>query len=207
MQSVAPAETATSHALSEAALQQAQRDALETIHKIMLHLAKGLTRAQPSEQEEPEDPAQARITTQRIRLCLQAARDILRFAAACESTPSPRLRETVRSGAERTNAGSPSPRSRGEGARRSDGGRMRGPCDSPDSPSTPPPSPAERAHVRSGAEPTNAGTTRTPLAAHRPALQAEEVVHLPRDLQQAGAVTAADFGGGPVPPAAARLTG
>lgn len=51
--------------------QRLQADALETIHWVMLHLAEGLRK--PIE----EDPTQARTTTQRIRLCIQAARDIL----------------------------------------------------------------------------------------------------------------------------------
>jgi hypothetical protein len=59
-----------------AEIQQAQRDALQTIHKVMLHLAQRLTKSQD---EEDEDSTQARTTTQRIRLCLQAARDILRL--------------------------------------------------------------------------------------------------------------------------------
>ncbi len=98
-------------------LERLQDDALQTIHKVMLYLTETITERGGGVQEgtppdsAAEDPAQARTTTQRIRLCLQAAREILRFTPPCEADdgaapPSPVNRGTVVSGAQRTRAGS-----------------------------------------------------------------------------------------------------
>ncbi|MDP1660682.1 MAG: hypothetical protein Q8L55_02100 [Phycisphaerales bacterium] len=96
MQAVTATDFTTQFALD---IQRAQRDALQTIHKIMLHLAQSITSPAGHDHDEGrEEAAQARTTTQRIRLCLQAARDILRLAPPPNVSalpPSPAEREKV----------------------------------------------------------------------------------------------------------------
>ncbi|MFT3686162.1 MAG: hypothetical protein QM783_14780 [Phycisphaerales bacterium] len=64
---------------------QAHRTALQTLEKLMLHAAGALMN--PTEEQKNEDPAQARNATQRLRLVMQAARDILRFGGVAPPSP------------------------------------------------------------------------------------------------------------------------
>jgi hypothetical protein len=72
-----------------AKLERFQSDALDIIHQVMRAAADSVTTPQQADAEDPATQAHARTITQRMRIALTAAREILRFVLPDQSGDSP----------------------------------------------------------------------------------------------------------------------